>query len=111
MELRKLNGNDVFKMSKILKKMDLKIEATRIDYKGEIIPKTQVEVGIELFKGLLENLHMAQNEVNDFLGDLINCSGDEFGKKDLDEILEVMTKFQEMIKGTSFFTTVSKLMK
>lgn len=108
--LRKLNGNDIFKMSKILKKINLDIDVAGMNLKGCDEETMQISVGVNMVKGALENLHLAQDEVNDFLGDLMGVSGEEFGKKDLDEVAEVMIEFKDMVRESNFFTLVSKLM-
>lgn len=108
MKLRKLNGNDIFKMSKILKKIDFNPDLS--DIKGKDTEAKQISVGMNMLKNILENLYLAQNEVNEFLGGLCGCSGEEFGEKDLDEVGEIIVEFKEMVKGSSFFTHVLKLM-
>lgn len=108
MKLRKLNGNDIFKMSRILKKIEFNPDLSNI--KGQDTEAMQISVGMNMFKNILENLHLAQDEVNDFLGGLCGCTGEEFGEKDLDEIGEIILEFKNMIKGSSFFSTVLKLM-
>ena len=108
MKLRKLNGNDIFKMSKILKKIEFNPDLSNI--KEQDTESMQISVGINMLKNILENLYLAQDEVNDFLGGLIGCTGEEFGEKDLDEVGEVLVEFKEMVKDSSFFTHVLKLM-
>lgn len=113
MKLRKLNGNDIFKMSKILKKINFDIKDININElksDGQNASDIQIAAGIELFKRILENLHLAQDEVNDFLGGLCGCSSEEFGEKDLDEISEIIIEFKNMVKGSNFFQYVNKLM-
>lgn len=110
MKLRKLNGNDIFKMSRILKKIDFNIDMSGVTVGSKDTESMQINVGINMFKNILENLHLAQDEVNEFLGDLCGCSGEEFGNKDLDEVAEVIVEFKNMVKDNNFFTLVSKLM-
>lgn len=122
MELRKLNGNDIFKMSKIIKKINVNIdfnEMTKLiesnmkeneTAESNATEKAQIMAGISIVKNILENLYLAQDEVNDFLGGLVGISGAEFGNKDIDEVAEVIVKFKDMVKGTRFFTHVSRLM-
>lgn len=109
MKLRKLNGNDIFKMSRILKKIDFKLDMGQLNDSTDT-EKMQIGVGIDMIKNILENLHLAQDEVNEFLGDLVGCSGEEFGNKDLDEVAQVIVEFKEMVKESNFFTLVGKLM-
>lgn len=113
MKLRKLNGNDIFKMSKILKKINLNLKDINIDQiqsKEKNVTEIQMIAGAEMLKVVLENLHLAQEEVNDFLGGLCGCSGEDFGEKELDEIAEIIVEFKNMVKGSNFFQHVSKLM-
>lgn len=109
MKLRKLNGNDIFKMSRILKKIDFKIDMAGID--SESTENMQINLGINMVKNMLENLHLAQDEVNEFLGSLVGCTGEEFGNMDLDEVADIITEFKDMVKNSNFFTAVFKLMK
>lgn len=109
MKLRKLTGNDIFKMSRILKKIDFQIDMGGID--NTSTENMQINLGINMVKNALENLHLAQDEVNEFLGSLVGCTGEEFGDKDLDEVTDVILSFKEMVRDSNFFTAVSKLMK
>lgn len=117
MKLRKLNGNDIFKASRILKKMDFKMNMEEIkqfmekeNKEDQNIENAQMAAGLEVFKRILENLYLVQDEVNDFLGSLCGCSGEEFGEKDLDEVAEVMIAFKGMVKESNFLKHLSKLM-
>lgn len=114
---RKLNGNDVFKVSKMLKKMDLKLNAEEMQNfvtteqdQDKNINELQMVAGFELFKRMFENLHLVQEDVNDFLGGLCGCSGEEFGEKDLDEVANVIVEVKDMVKDSNFLKHLSKLM-
>lgn len=118
MQLRKLNGNDVFKVSRMLKKIDFKLNTEEIQKyvttekdKTDDIEQVQILAGFDLFKRMFENLHLVQDEVNDFLGGLCGCSGKEFGEKDLDEVAEVIVELKNMMKNSNFLKHVSKLMQ
>ena len=91
--LRGLKTSDIFKMSKILKKMNLKIEPSykEINAEGKTITKekTQQQVGAELFLSAFENLHMAEAEVNGLLADMSNMTTEEFSELPLEKTLEI----------------------
>lgn len=108
--MRRLNGNDVFKMSKILKKINVSLDMEGITTSNLDVESVQINAGISMFKSALENLHLAQYEVNEFLGSLVGCSAEEFGNKDLDEYTDVVIEFKEMIEGSNFLKLVKKLM-
>jgi len=100
--MRKLVGNDLFKLSKILKKIDLDVKNIEVD------GKNQQQIGIEIFKNLLENAHMAQEEINEFLGSLVGCSGKEFGEKSIIEYLSVINEIKSVPEIESFFKAVGQ---
>ena len=98
--LRKLKTSDVFKMSKILKKMGLKKE---LDLKD----KSQMEIGVELFVTVFENLYRAEEEVNIFLADMSGMKKEEFDELEIDKIMEIIAEFKDMIGMKSFLGAAS----
>lgn len=101
--MRDLIMQDVYKMSKILKKMGLKPQIND----GESVE--QVGLGILLL--VFENLHMAQDEVNDFMGSLVGITGDEFGKLPFDEGSKHLEEFKNKPGIVNFFKSARRLMK
>lgn len=98
MKLRALKTGDFFKMSKILKKMELKIET-----KG----KTQEQLGAELILKVMENLHMAEKEVNQFMAGLCGLSVEAFENLEMTELMSVFEQFKEMDGVKSFLSKVN----
>jgi hypothetical protein len=92
--MRNLITNDIFKMSRILKKMSLKL-----DVKG----KTSEEIGGEFVLAVLENIHLAQEEVNDFLGGLMGMEGESFGKLPIEQTMEAIAEFKNLPGLAGFF--------
>lgn len=112
--MRSLIMNDVYAMSRILKKIDIKVDANdknNIDGKTIVSEKTQEQVGVDLILKIAENIHLAQNEVNKFIGDLIGISGDEFAKLPLSDGLKYVEEFKNLPGIESFFKSASRLMK
>jgi len=101
--LRGLKTSDIYKMSKILKKMNIKLDV------GD--ETTQMEMGVQMFQRAIENLHMAEDEVNEFLGDMAGMSGEAFGELPLEQASEVMEEFKKQPGLKRFFMLVSKSMK
>lgn len=112
MQIRKLNGNDIFKMSKILKKLDLKeeLKAMFTISTGEELELLQAQIGTMAITTIFENLHKAQDEVNDFLGGLCGCTGKEFGDKDIVEIAQFINEFKNNNDLNDFFGALGQLM-
>ena len=101
--MRDLIMSDVYKMSKILKKMGLK---PIID--GDM---SQVQAGIEIIMQVFENLHLAEKEVNDFIGDLVGITGDEFSKLPFEEGQKYIEEFKNKPGIVNFFKSAGRLMK
>lgn len=85
--MRELKTNDIFKMSKILKKINLKVSTEG---------KTQAQVGAEMIISIGENLHLAQDEVNEFMGSMIGISAQEFGELPLSETMNYLDEFKKL---------------
>lgn len=100
--MRELITADVFKMSKILKKMDIKLE---------VEGKTQAQVGAELIVKIGENLHLAENEVNEFMGSLIGIPAKEFSELPLTKTFEYLEEFKNMPGLVNFFKLAGQLNK
>lgn len=98
--LRELKTGDIFSMSKILKKMDIKVEVQ----KG----MTQEQVGFEIIKQVFSNLHMAEKEVADLLGDMVGITGREFQELSLSESMEIISQFKELDGIESFLKLANK---
>ena len=100
--MRQLKTKDTFTMSKILKQMNLKFDAK--DEKGKL--KNQAQFGLELFMNVIENMHLAEKEVNEFLADLLGMTVAEFEDLDIDRLDEVF----ELFKGQKGFKVFSRLL-
>src|SRR5690625_7944504 len=83
-KMRDLKTGDIYKMSRILKKMDLKFEV------GKDV--TQIEMGVKCVQKILENLHMAETEVNEFLAELIGMTREELDDLPVGEVVEVFNQ-------------------
>ena len=101
--MRELKMKDIFKMSKILKKMDLKV--------GDVAEKTQKQVGAELILEVFENLHLAEAEVNEFLADMKGIAVTEFEELPIDKTMEIIKEFKEMKGLSSFFKQANQSTK
>jgi hypothetical protein len=100
--MRPLKMGDVFKMSKILKKMNLKIDPNG---------KTQDQLGAEFVIAAAENLHLAEEEVNDFLGDLVDMPGWEFAALPISEAVDIIKQFKAQPGVANFLSQAGQLTK
>ena len=97
--MRQLKTNDVFLMSRILKKINI-----NLDSKG-----TDEEIGLKLLMQVAENAYLAQNEINEFLGGLTGMTGEEFGNLPIKESMAIMSEFKQLDGVVDFFKLVGQL--
>jgi len=102
--MRDLTMQDVYTMSKILKKMQLKSDVV-------IEGKTQEQAGFELIITVFENLHLAEKEVNGFLASLVGITPEEYLKLPFEEGLKYLEEFKNKPGISSFFKSAGRLMK
>lgn len=101
-KLRGLKTKDIFKATKILRAIDL--DFSKINTEG----LTQTQAGMAIVKMIFENLDKAENEINEFIGDLAGMTAEEFSELDFEDTVEIIKQFKE-IKGLDvFFKQVAK---
>lgn len=113
MIVRKLNGSDIFKVSKILKKIGLKNEISKMVRplkEGQEKDDVAMDIGIELMVMIIENIHMAEKEIFDLLGNLVCMSAEELANKDTDYLLDLVEELKNSEDIMGFFKRVGKLM-
>lgn len=100
--MRELKTLDVFKMSKILKKIDLDIN---------VDGKTATELGGEMLLQIGEKLHLVEKEVNDFMGSLLDMTAEEFSDLPLSKTIKHFEEFKNMPGVEDFFKLAGKQIK
>ena len=119
--MRQLQTNDIFSMSRIMKKLDLKLDL-KIDGPDEIEgadglenEKTYENIGfdliLDLIKKVTENAYMAQTEINNFLGELSGMTGEEFGKLPIKESIAIIKEFKQLDGINDFFKSAGQQTK
>jgi hypothetical protein len=97
--LRKLNISDIFKVSKIIKKMGVKIETEN---------KTQSQLGAELILSMFENIHLAESEISEWMGSLAGITAEEFKNQDIEKTIEMISELKQLSGITNFFKSASR---
>lgn len=106
-QLRNLRTTDIFIMSKILAKMNLKITPEKA--KSMSIQSLE-QAGIEFFKMALENLHLAEKEITEFIADLAGMKPEDFSEHELDEEwLDILEGIKDLKGIKLFFERAVKL--
>ena len=98
--MRNLKTGDIYKMSRILKKMDINIE---IDD-----DTTQQQMGVQMIQKIAENLHLAEKEVNDFMAELIGITSNEFSELSIGDVIDVFTQFKNQKDISAFLKLAGK---
>lgn len=84
--MRELEGNDMFLLSEIADKMDIKL-----DVKG----KTQEEIGVDLMLFLVKKSHKAKDEIKQLVATLTEKTPEEVGKMSPKQLI---TSVKEILK-------------
>jgi ABC-type uncharacterized transport system ATPase subunit len=99
-KMRPLKTMDIYKMSKILKKINVKLDV------NEKI--TQKQMGVQMIQKVVENLHLAENEVNAFLAELVGIDAKEFAELPIEDTLTIIGLFKEQKGLASFLSAAGK---
>lgn len=98
--MRPLKTTDIFKMSKILKKLNIKLDVSE--------KITQQEMGVQMIQRVIENLHLAEDEVNGFLAELVSVEPKEFADLPIEDALKIISLFKEQKGLASFLSAATK---
>ena len=101
--MRELGWKDVFTVSRILKKMQI-----RFEYQEGM---TMEQMGTRFFQAFLENIGDAEKEVTAFFADLKGIKPAVLEAYNMKETMEVIKEFKELPDLQAFFTSVSNSMK
>lgn len=105
--MRNLKFEDVGKVSKILKKLQLRVDK-------DLNVQDEEALGASLFLKLAENYHSVQDDVASFMAGLLEdeeMTKEKFLNLELDEVYEYFIKLKEDKGLTRFLSIVSKTMK
>ncbi len=97
--LRGLKVKDMYKMSRILKKIGLKLDMK---------DKNQSELGAEIMLKIAENLHLAETDVNEFLSDLAGIELEEFEELSIKEVKKLYDEFRNLEGVSDFLSKAGK---
>ncbi len=113
LKIRKLKARDIFKFSKILKKLNDKNSLQNIiktANEKNLEEKDRVELyGTEIVCLLIENLDEVEEDIYEFLADLVGMTPEAFSNLDLSDLIEIIRKIAQENNLSAFFAAVSKL--
>lgn len=99
-KMRNLKTGDIYKMSAILKKMNIKFEVE----KGI----SQEQMGLQMIQKVVESLHLAQTEVNAFLAELVDITPEEFNELPISETIDIINQFKNQKDIGAFLKLAGK---
>ena len=100
--LRKIKFGDLGAASKIIQKLGLRIEGNG--------SSSLEEIGASLFLVLIEKYHIVENDVAQFMSNLIeDMTKEEFLDLDLDEVLEYIEELKKDEGLSRFLRILEKL--
>lgn len=104
--MRKLKFQDVGKASKIIRKLNL-----RVDKEMSVNADTET-MGASLMLKLAENFSVVTEEVAEFMSGLLEDEGitkEDYMNRDLSDVIEDFQRLKEDEGFAAFFSTVEKL--
>lgn len=103
--MRDLKTSDLFKLSGIIRKMNIKNELQSIKADSN----DEVQYGIQFIIVLIENMDKAEDELSAFFGDLIGISAQQFKEMNLDQLSEFINELKQVKGLGSFFSSLFKM--
>ncbi|MFL0361804.1 hypothetical protein ACH0BF_02145 [Pseudobacillus sp. 179-B 2D1 NHS] len=100
LEIRGLTYKDIFPMSKIISKLNIKLKFE----KG----LSQEEIGFELASRVLSGLHLAEKEITDFLSSLLQVKPKELERLGFEVLFEVFSQLSKSEEFDRFLKLASK---
>lgn len=94
--MRQLKTSDIFRLSSIIRKLNLKKELASLN------TKNAEQFGLQFFLLLFENLDQAEDEITSFLADLSGKKPEEFKEMSLEELAKFIEKLRQ-VKGLGDF--------
>lgn len=96
---RQLKTSDIFEMSRILQKLEVKIS-----FEKKEVEDTVMEI---IFK-VAENLYKAEDEVSGFMGGLVGLTAEQYKELPIADSMKIIASFKGL-KGVSNFFKLAGL--
>lgn len=115
LEMRELNSSDIFKMTAIIGKLDIKDDLISV-FRGESGASEDIEGrGMEIMAGLVQsmmvNLPKIEKDLNSFLADLTGLKLKDIQALSMTEYVQLLIQFSKKEELLDFFKSLSSLMK
>lgn len=108
-QIRKLKTKDVFSFVRILKKLKAKDEMPKLNISQDKDTNYLEVYGTKLIYFLIDNLDSIENDVYEFVGDIVGMTPEAFSNLDLTEIVNILDAIVKNNNISAFSNAVSKL--
>jgi hypothetical protein len=103
--MRELKLKDIYKLSHIIDKMQIKADINKILDDAKKSPDAQAYVGGQMALILVSKLHLAQKEMSVFLSDLTDLKPEEIDNLNMPEALQLFKDLFRKNDMSSFFNS------
>lgn len=101
-KIRQLKTSDIFTMSRILKKLEIKI-----DFEGKEVEESVTEILLKI----AENLYKAEDEVAEFIGGLVGLTAEQYKELPLTDTMKILSGVKGLKGIGNFFKFAGQSMK
>ena len=103
--MRELKLKDIYKLSAIVDKMQVKADLNKLMDDAKKQPDAQAYIGGQMIMILISRLHMAQKEVSSFLADLTGKNVDELDNLSIKEVTNLFKELFSKNDMSGFFNS------
>ena len=103
--MRELKLKDIYKLSAIIDKMQVKADLNKLMDDAKKQPDAQAYIGGQMIMILVSRLHMAQKEVSSFLADLTGQTVEQLEDLSIKEVTELFKELFGKNDMSGFFNS------
>lgn len=101
--MRELINEDMYLISEIVDKIDLKIPDTHKTENGKRVEKTKEELGTEIIVQIVKKMHLVKDPMNQLLAGVMEKSIEEVKKMPIKDSAEAVMQVFKLKEFTDFF--------
>ena len=103
--MRELKLKDIYKLSAIIDKMQVKADLNKLMDDAKKQPDAQAYIGGQMVMIIVSRLHMAQKEVSSFLADLTGKTVEQLEDLSIKEVAELFKELFSKNDMSGFFNS------
>ena len=103
--MRELKLKDIYRLSHIIDKMQIKVDLNKLMDEGKKTPNIQEYVGGQMALIIVSKLHLAQKEVSEFLSGLTEMKPDDIDNLSIPEAMKLFKELFNRNDMSGFFNS------